>query len=54
MRRHRDAVVTLWTLHQHARQAGASLPADTQVRFTLYWPDDSRWQGEDDEVVVEG
>jgi glucoamylase len=30
----------------------ATLPAGTSVRFTLYWPDENRWQGEDYEVVI--
>jgi glucoamylase len=30
----------------------ASLPTGTTVRFTLYWCDERRWQGEDYEVLV--
>ncbi len=30
----------------------AALVPGTRVRFTLYWPDENRWQGEDYEVLV--
>ena len=31
----------------------ASLPVGAQVIFTLYWKDESRWEGTDFRVIVE-
>ena len=45
----RDTGLGVWA----AELDTASLTPGTRVRFTLYWPDENRWQGEDYEVLID-
>jgi glucoamylase len=46
----RDTGLGLYTLHLPT----ASLPVGGQVVFTFYWPEESRWEGTDYSVRIEG